>query len=153
MKKTAVIAATIFLFASAARPVRAQEDGLWGGGIYHISLWTLPTVRLGFQEKVFIDFGLNFSTNSQSNYAVMFKGAGRFYELSDDIFVHGGAVIGIVEVQNTNVFQLGFLLGAEGFLNDSFSVTADVAPLQITANGDTEAYFLQGFFGVNLYLR
>jgi len=152
MKKAVVIVAAIILVAGCIQPALAQ-NGFWGGGIYNVSFWTFPTVRLGFEDKVFIDFGLTFSTEKPNNYAMIFKGAGRFYELNDDVFIHGGALIGIAEIANKTAFQLGFLLGAEGFVNDSFSVTADVAPLQISANGDTEAQFLRGSVGINIYVR
>ncbi len=153
MKKGIVIAATIILVTGCLRPVLAQKNGFWGGGIYDFSFGTVPTVRFGFEEDLFIDFGLMFSTESANNFAMMLKGAGRFYRLNDDVHVHGGALIGIADIADETAFQFGFLLGAEGFVNDAFSVTADVSPLQISANGDTEAHFLRGSVGINVYFQ
>jgi hypothetical protein len=153
MKKATVIAAAIILFTGCLQSALAQNPGFWGAGIYNISFRTLPTVRFGLEKDIFFDFGLTFSTESANNYAVLFKGAGRFHKLNDAVDVHGGALISIAEVSDETAFQFGFLLGAEGFVNDSFSVTADVAPLLISANDDTEAHFLRGFVGINVYTR
>lgn len=153
MKKATVIAAAIILFTGCLQPALAQNTGFWGGGIYNLSFWTLPTVRFGLEEDIYFDFGLTFSTESSNNFAVLFKGAGRFHELSNAVDIHGGALISIAEVADETAFQFGLLLGAEGFVNDSFSVTGDIAPLLISANGDTEAHFLRGYVGINVYIR
>jgi hypothetical protein len=152
MRKVVLLVTLLALGSGSYQPASA-ENGFLGGGVYNISFWTLPTVRLGFEDKFLFDLGLTFSTEKLQNFTVAFGGVGRFMEVDDDVFLHGGMVFGIADIQDNTAFQFGFILGAEGFVNDAFSVTADVAPVQISANGETEAQFLRGFFGANVYFR
>lgn len=150
MRKVFTIAALAVLGAGLLQPARAT-NGFLGGGVYTAGPIILPTVRFGFEDKYLFDFGLTFSTVDASNFTVAFKGLVRFTDI-DGVYIHGGASIGIAEVANDTAFGLGFILGAEAPINDTFSVTADIIPLGITANGDTEANFLQAQVGMNIYL-
>jgi hypothetical protein len=150
MRKVFAIAALAIIGTGFVQPARAT-NGFLGGGVYTAGQVILPTLRFGFEDKFLFDFGITFSTVQASNFTVAFKGLARFTEI-DGVYIHGGASIGIAEIENDTAFGLGFLVGAEAPINDTFSVTADVVPLSITANGDTEAHFLQGQVGMNIYL-
>jgi hypothetical protein len=151
MQKCFVLVGLIILGSGFYQPAPAR-DGLVGGGIYTTDFGILPAVRIGFDDSYFFDFGLTFSTQDTNNYGFLLKGIGRFAE-HDGVFIHGGAQIGVTEIGNDNVFQFGFLIGAEAPINNSFSVTADVTPLGISADGDTEAFIFQGDIGLNIYFR
>jgi hypothetical protein len=151
MKKVQMIVMAAVLSIGLFRPGFAT-DGFLGGGLYTTDAGIIPAVRFGIDDTYLFDVGFNFTTVDANNYAVLFKGIARFTDVKD-VHIHGGAMIGIAELENDTGFQLGFLIGAEAPISDSFSVTADIAPLSIMADGDTEALFLQGEVGLNLYLR
>lgn len=150
MRKALVIAALILIGTGLFQPA-AATNGFLGGGIYTAGATALPTVRFGFDDKYLFDFGITFSTVETSNYTVAFQGLARLTEI-DDVYIHGGASLGIAEVANDTAFGLSFVFGAEAPINDVFSVTANLLPLSINADGDTQALFLQGQVGMNIYL-
>ena len=151
MKKVSMVALMLLLGAGSLQPLRAK-DGFLGGGIYASSDYILPTVRFGFEDTYLFDFGLSFSTVKTSNFTLVLKGLDRFTEI-DDVRIHGGALIGIGEVANTTAVQFSVLLGAEAPISDTFSVTADIAPISSSADGETEALFRNGAIGMNLYFK
>jgi len=150
MKKYALIAVVIVLGMGVFQPAMAQ-NGFLGGGVFTTDAGVMPAVRFGAGETFFFDFGLMFSTVAANNYTVAFGVANRVAEI-EDVSIHVGGSLGITEVAGNTAFGFGVLIGAEAFLNDNFSVTANAIPLQIQANGDTEALFLRGSIGVMVYI-
>jgi hypothetical protein len=142
----------LFILSSGLYQILEAQDTRVGGGIYNTALGNIASIRLEFQEKYLLDFGLSFTTIDANNFTVAFRGAGRFYEI-DDVHIHGGLSLGLTDINNDTAFQFGVLIGAESFISDAFSVTADVFPIQIQANGDAEALFLRGGFGLNVYFQ
>ncbi len=151
MKKCALIAVVAALGAGVFQPAVAQ-NGFLGGSLFTVPGGTMPAVRFGAAETFIFDFGLQFSTVDLSNWGVAFRLANRFTEV-DDVQIHLGGSFSIAEFNNDEVFWFGAIIGAEAFINDAFSVTADAIPIQIQANGGTDANFLRGSIGVTLYLR
>jgi len=151
MKRVAALSLFLALWIHPLQPAMAKDITL-GGGVYTTTGGIIPTFRLVVQDTYLIDFGLSFSTIDTNNFGVLFRGAGRVTEL-DDVQIHIGGEIGIGEIANATSFEFGIFGGAEAYINDAFSVTADVAPFKIQADGETEALFLRGDVGLNIYFR
>jgi hypothetical protein len=150
MKKYALIALVFVLGMGVFQPANAQ-NGFLGGSLFTVTGGTMPAIRFGAAETFIFDFGIQFSTVDVTNWGVAFRLANRFAEI-DDVQIHMGGSFSIVEFNNDEVFWFGALIGAEAFINDAFSITADAIPLQIQANGSTEVNFLRGSIGVTLYI-
>jgi hypothetical protein len=151
MKPYVMIAGLVALILCptlAATPAMAQSQTEWGVGALQAGIGSAivyPSLMLMPSPDFLFAFGLTASTIDDRSIGLYIKVGSRIADRGNVRFFVGGELEVADRGDTTILFAP--ILGMNARVIDNFSVIADLHPFEIVADGDTEAYFLDGRLG------